>query len=364
MTLDTKFFGVTVIGIAAALIPLASDAQEKRPTQAQIVEAWLTSPHADGTSESFTHWDEDGEIPGTCAVCHSSTGVISYLNSSMQNPGIIPHSVPTGTSVGCTACHDPAAEALTIVPFPSGVSVDTFGTSAICAVCHQGRASTATVEAATQGLEDDVISGDLSFINIHYAPAAATLMGGAVQGGYEYPGKSYNGQFRHVPGLDTCVSCHQPHTLKVSIENCTICHQNADTFADIRISPTDFDGDSNTTEGIADPISTLHGQLGVAIQRYAADQTGVPIVYEINAYPYFFIDNDANGVPSKDEAKFPNRYQSWTPRLLKAAYNYQLVAKDAGIYTHNPHYALQLLYDSIDSLSARVEVDLSELTRP
>ena len=41
----------------------------------------------------------------------------------------------------------------------------------------------------------------------------------------------------------------------------------------------------------------------------------------------------------------PNRYRSWTPRLLKAAYNYQVVSKDPGAYTHNPTYALQLLHD-------------------
>lgn len=60
----------------------------------------------------------------------------------------------------------------------------------------------------------------------------------------------------------------------------------------------------------------------------------------------------------------PNRYAKWTPRLLKAAYNYQFVAKDAGVYTHNPAYAMQLLYDSLESLSAKVDVSMSALRRP
>jgi hypothetical protein len=58
------------------------------------------------------------------------------------------------------------------------------------------------------------------------------------------------------------------------------------------------------------------------------------------------------------------RYASWTPRLLKAAYNYQLVTKDPGAYAHNPVYAMQLLYDSLESLSARINVNLIVLRRP
>lgn len=50
--------------------------------------------------------------------------------------------------------------------------------------------------------------------------------------------------------------------------------------------------------------------------------------------------------------------------MLKAAYNYQVVQKDLGGYVHNPAYMLQLLYDSLESLSERVDVELSALRRP
>ena len=65
------------------------------------------------------------------------------------------------------------------------------------------------------------------------------------------------------------------------------------------------------------------------------------MVYASAAYPYFFVDKDGDGAVSEGEAAYPNRYQSWTPRLVKAAYNYQLVAKEPAIFAHNPHYALQ-----------------------
>jgi hypothetical protein len=126
----------------------------------------------------------------------------------------------------------------------------------------------------------------------------------------------------------------------------------------------DYDGDGDMSEGIADPIMTLHARLGEAIALYAAEVIETPIIYASGSYPYFFTDTDADGAVSDGEAAFPNRYQSWTPRLLRAAYNYQFVAQDSGAYTHNPHYALQLLYDSLADLGMAVDVDVSALTRP
>lgn len=342
----------------------AAHAQDGGPSLADIVEAWLASPHADRTSEAFTHWNEDGEIPGTCAVCHSSTGVIDYLDSPMTMPGVIGHPVGLGTTVDCAACHNASAATLTEVPFASGVIVDVSGPSAVCSVCHQGRASTDAVAAATSGFEEDGVSPELGFINIHYVPSAATQMGGEVRGGFEYPGKTYKGRFAHVPGFAVCTDCHRPHSLEVGFEGCTTCHQGAESFADIRTSPTDFDGDGDTSEGISGPIGALHARLGEAIQLYAAEVGGTPVVYAPGSYPYFFVDGDADGAASNTEETFPNRYQSWTPRLLKAAYNYQLMAKEPAIFVHNPHYALQLLYDSLESLSERVGVDMEGLTRP
>jgi hypothetical protein len=60
-----------------------------------------------------------------------------------------------------------------------------------------------------------------------------------------------------------------------------------------------------------------------------------------------------------------NRYPNFTPRLLRAAYNYQYVQKDPGAFAHNPKYIGQILYDSLEDLSAGgVEVDMTGMTRP
>lgn len=354
----------TTVALLAVSTNTVALAQEDGPSLSEIVEAWLQSPHANRMSEAFTHWNEDGEIPGSCAVCHSSLGSTAYLDTPMSTPGMIDHPMGLGTTVDCATCHTTAATDLDAVPYPSGVTVEGLGSSAICAVCHQGRASTETVLTATEGMDDDTVIGDLRFINVHYAPSASTQLGTVVRAGFEYDGKVYKGRFDHVPNLNTCTSCHSPHALQVDIANCTSCHEGASSFADIRISPTDYDGDGDTTEGIAAPIAEMHARLGDAIQRYASEKAGVPVVYATSAYPYFFIDGDGDGAVTEGEAAYPNRYQSWTPRLLKAAYNYQLVAKEPAIFTHNPHYALQLLFDSLESLSEQVDVDMAGLTRP
>ena len=53
-----------------------------------------------------------------------------------------------------------------------------------------------------------------------------------------------------------------------------------------------------------------------------------------------------------EEVNPGNRFDAWTPRLVKAAYNYQFAKKDPGGYVHNPRYVLQLLHDSVMDLGA------------
>ena len=96
--------------------------------------------------------------------------------------------------------------------------------------------------------------------------------------------------------------------------------------------------------------------LYTAIQAYAKDKVGTPILYDASAYPYFFADVNGNGQLDKDE----KAYASWTPRLLRAAYNLQWINKDPGVFAHNGKYIIQVLYDTLKDLG----VDVSKMTRP
>lgn len=348
--------------LALALLAMPAAAQDDDPLAA-LVEAWLSSPHGDYHSPSFTYWNEAGEVPVACAACHSETGFIDFLGADGSTPGEVNHPGTINSPIGCASCHTTAAHELDSVTFPSGMQVSSLGDSATCSVCHGGRQSGDAVTAATSNIGEDDVSEDLAFINIHYGVAASVTHGSEVRGGYQYPGRSYAGRFTHVPSANTCTDCHDPHSTSVETDGCMACHRGVEDIRDIRTRHGDFDGDGNTSGGIHAEIMGLHAQLYAAIQAYAADVAGTPIAYA-KRFPYFFIDQDGDGEIALEDATMPNRYASWTPRLVKAAYNYQVAAKDPGGYVHNPAYMLQLLHDSLESLSAEVDIDMSAMQRP
>jgi hypothetical protein len=222
--------------------------------------------------------------------------------------------------------------------------------------CHQGHESTVSVNKLTAGLEEDTVSDKLRFLDIHYFAAGTTHFGTEAKGGYEYDGKKYVGLFKHTEGIIGCTDCHTTHGLDVAIEKCVTCHQEAardeEGLRAIRMSSMDYDGDGNTEEGIADEIVTLREALYTAIQNYAKNVVKTPIVYDASNYPFFFTDTNGNGQADTDETEQENQYNTWTPTLLWAAYNYQYTTEDPGAFAHNGKYILQLLYDSLENLSA------------
>ncbi len=335
---------------------------------------WAASAHADGEAEAFRHWDEDGIVKSGCATCHSASGYQDFLGADSSAAGTIENTHPVANGLTCVTCHTETATSLANVVFPSGVEITDIGESARCMVCHQGRSAGNRLEAAitAAGLAEtrDTVSTDIRFYNIHYYAAAATLYGGLVNGGYQYPGMNYEAQNQHVEGYSTCADCHDPHTLDVKIDQCSECHTGVispESLADIRMSGSlvDYDGDGNTAEGIASEIDDLQEMLYIAMQTYSAEITGTTIGYNPSAYPYFFNDLNTNGVVDEDEANTDNAFTSWTARLLEAAYNYQTSLKDPGAYAHNPKYVIQLLFNSIADLNTMLTapVDLSAARR-
>lgn len=320
------------------------------------------SGHADESAESFRHWDEDDPpvVPSFCARCHTPTGLDDYLAD-----GVMDNAHDPGT-LGCGTCHSDLAEATDSVTFPSALVIGGLGSEAVCMQCHQGRYSQPSVDAyitARGPLTGDVVNPALSFRNIHYFPAAATLYGTHAKGGYQYPGMMYDGRFGHVGGYDKCTTCHNPHSLELKIEECTTCHPGAAAGSGVTLageglknirdkgSYVDYDGDGDTGEGIYWEIVTFQEYLYNAMWGYSKDVCGIPIVYDAYSYPYFFKDNNENGIADPEEANYGNQYRLYTPRLLKAAYNYQVSAKDPGGFAHGGKYIIQLLYDSVMSIN-------------
>jgi hypothetical protein len=328
---------------------------------------WAGSKHADAKTEPFRHWDKEGVIPAECAQCHSTPGFRDYIGADGSTPFKVDRPVPVGTVITCTACHNSKASSLATVVFPSGAKVEHLDANARCMTCHQGRESTVSVNKAIAGAPDDQVMPKLAFINVHYFAAGATLYGHIAKGGYEYPGKAYAGLLKHRAPYTTCTSCHATHALEVKVSDCAACHKevtNKASLHKIRTDKVDLDGSGDANKGVAEEIDNLRGKLFATIQDYAKNVAKKPVVYSGANYPYFFVDTNGNGQPDGKEAIFPNRYQNWTPRMMKAAYNYQFVTKDPGAYAHNPAYTAQLLHDSLADLGTRVTVDLKKATRP
>lgn len=368
--IDTDESAVHGIVVLATPVDTAPDAEVQR-----IEDDWLRSAHADANSEAFTHFDEEGEIPTTCARCHSRDGFIDYLGDDGSPALSVDQPASTDTTVDCETCHTPSASQLTSVEFPSGDVVTGLGAEARCMVCHQGRASTDSVnDAITEAgvTSDDEVSTELSVPSNHYYPAGATLYAGQVRGAYQYDNESYDVRFRHVDGFNSCVGCHDAHTLQVKYDECVSCHPGAtdrNGAHEIRMIASrgqDYDGDGNTDEGIFFEVQTLRDTLLAAIQTYA-NGNGTSICNVPNQYPYWFIDTNGDGSCGDDEVSFPNRYASWTARLLRGAYNYQTVISEPGAFAHNAKYIIEVLVDSLNDVNEGIviteKLDLSGLTR-
>ncbi len=398
IVLGTLLLATTVL-VACGAKPTEAPVptEEPEPVVAQNLvpyyTAWAGSAHNAVDTEAFRHWDEENpaEVPAACAKCHSTAGYQDFLGADGSASDKVDAAIPAAQAQGiqCLACHNPVASSLNSVAFPGFTTneagenvpfvVEGFGDASRCLVCHQGREAKATVDAqiARFKVEDvDAVVAPIKddqgndvpfgFRNIHYYAAAATLFGTEVKGGYEYDGKMYDAKHMHVEGYDTCVGCHDPHTLKVKVEQCALCHGEGVTaeggLKDIRekeASAWDYDGDGNVEEGMYYEIEGLQQALYAEIQKYAKDKAGTAIVYDPAAYPYFFVDTNGNGLVDEGEAAFPNAYNAWTARLLKAAYNYQVSIKDPGAFAHGNKYIVQLLYDSIEDLGG----DVSKLVR-
>lgn len=367
---------VLVVGVTiVARLPVTDIVSAQEAVEIPFLEEWQSSGHADATAEAFVHWDEESpaEVPENCAKCHSTPGYLDFVGADGSAAGTVDKTAPIGTVVECVACHNNATLVMDSVVMPSGAEIVGLGDESRCMQCHQGRASTVQVDEsiANANLTDvDTVSPDLGFTNIHYFAAAATKYGTVAKGGYQYEGKSYDGNFAHVEEFDTCIECHDSHTLQVKVEACQGCHEGVASVEDLKNirmpgSLVDYDGDGDTEEGIAAEIAGMQETLYAAIQTYAIEKSQAPIVYEPATHPYFFLDTNKNGAADPDEANGDNRYNAWTARLAKAAFNYQVSIKDPGAYAHGGKYIIQLLYDSTEDLNAALStpVDLSNANR-
>jgi hypothetical protein len=224
---------------------------------------------------------------------------------------------------------------------------------------------------------DAQLASSNSFTNSHYLGAAAQMFGADAAGLYQYPRNvaaaatryaAYTGTNHHGVIAGRCTSCHNPHTLEITVtaSTCGRCHFKTDGAPVSNMTELEetrqfgFEGDIDGlgSESLKTAIDNLAAKLYEVVRSYATNVAGFSICYTGASYPYLFLDNGAGGGTAGDgvcqagEATNANAFKKFTPRLLRAMYNYHFYQKAPGGWAHNPRYMIEVLYDAIVDLNA------------
>jgi len=375
--MNQRNFVIALVVIAALLAGwmfyTTQQAVQAEPIESITSKYW-TSGHADAESAAFTHWNEDdpAEVPSSCAKCHSTAGFVDFVGADGSEAGSVDQPGKINDPISCIACHSDAAHALDSVTFPSGNVVSGTGENSVCMTCHGALTAGTRIDTANAGVDPDSPIENSSMVTPHYFHAAAVHEGSDAGVGYQYEGKTYVGTFKHANTVDTCIKCHDPHSLHLQdvpesdASLCSTCHSNVSGWADFRnvsMSKIDYDGDG-VVEPVYDEIEGMKELLLKAMNQYSIAVINTGFGLKLDSYPYAFVDTNQDGTVDESEGIFPNAYKTFTPRMLKAAFNFMFVQKEPAAYVHNADYVLQLLYDSIEDLSSLSGLTTEGLTRP
>jgi hypothetical protein len=344
------------------------------------------------TSTGFKDYIHDGsqgaailgaDVPDplTCTSCHNAD-TASYANGvTIDTSGFTPGDNPatykqvsdggSGTHISltvgkegvCIRCHAPRSTdgAIKVNAWVYGMTLDTAYTSASTYTYAQYPSNTPTVPAGKVSSNQNRASA----VTFHYVPVLATFYGNDAKQGFQYQTDpsgnplTYVGKNNLMTGYDTCIKCHNPHTTQVKPEKCVSCHTGVtttDDYRNIRVTTSDYDGDGNTSEGIYTEIEGVKAKLYQAIQNYASLQRAIVFSPATSSTSPWRRGDDTTKV-----------YDKFTPRLIKALYNYHLSYREIGAYVHNSKYIIELLYDSIKDLNSApgvTQVDMTGMVRP
>jgi hypothetical protein len=329
------------------------------------------SGHFNTAGEPYRHWDEDGEMSGSCAPCHSGEGAKFALTGdttstfSEDTKGI-------SQSLTCEACHAAPFDPATLnAPgaYTASYTVDAvsptlpdLGDSNLCVNCHTGR-----------GNMDSLVGSDLTNVTAtktHYFTAAGTLFAASTRMGYEYTGPDYAdmGYFAH-DGIG--LNADSPET---GLGPCVACHLDLAANHDFNVGTKDAAGEFTAIKNNASVCSACHtGGFALTATILQEEAEGYHEALEVlnqaliardvkfyASYPYFF---PATLDPA--QAYYGNHIKDWSALgegILGAAHNYNYLHHEPGAYAHNRYYAKRLIFDSIDwldngALDAAITID-------
>lgn len=291
---------------------------------------WENSVHASGG-----HSYENGS---SCAECHTSEGFIQKMSGQSV-------SAPQPSPPGCFACHSPhlnldfSLRNITPVSLLSnitGVANATFdyGQGNLCVQCHHPRSQSVKLNIAKLATTDTIKITSSRWYG-HYGVQSQLLMG---EGGFEWPGYTYNNSFHASSST-------------IKQEGCIVCHMSA-PFGDLagghsmRITYMEEGEEAEHTTGCT--ISGCHSSTGFTL-NYNGKMTEVEHnmdTLKILLAQKGWIDTVANSVKASTSAPLV----IVPANKAGAIWNYFLVEHDKSEGVHNTNYALGILRASIEEL--------------
>jgi hypothetical protein len=226
----------------------------------------------------------------------------------------------------------------------------------------------------------------------HELGAAATFIGADAAGYYQYPvtydptpkTSPYKNQASHSPYI--CTDCHDAHALAIpstfdcSAQSCHNIHAGTSdqTMAGLKLKTGRWYL-GGTDQGAYQNYVQMKGYLYTAIQQYALAKgnvgAGTNVICFNESDPShldFFVgtavgQNDGT-CPSSTPWGQAGSNTAYTPRLLRAVYNYKFLVQDPGAWAHNPKYVTDIMYDAIRDLNMGIpvanQINMTGWTRP
>ena len=286
-----------------------------------------------------------------CQRCHTHEGFVQYVAKGAVDPKAF---IDTPSQPGCFTCHDPhrtgdfSLRVTAAVTLDNGEKLDA-GKGNLCASCHLVRGDAAQLVTETAAAKVSPNFGP------HHGPQADMIAG---TNAFEYEGKSYANSAHSTVVKDTCITCHMTlpegryglspaigsHSFNIAGEvheqeklntaGCLACHkdmaQAKEAVVFNKSAAADYDND-----GKVEPLQLeVEGLLQLLVSA-----SGNGLLQRLSP-PLFKPDGSWNAVKEGTRSV----------KEMAALYNYKFVKEDRSLGVHNAKYAVQILYDTIESL--------------
>ncbi len=320
----------------------------------------------------------NGEI---CQKCHTHEGFLKKVTTGMIDEKSY---VKAPSQPGCFTCHDPHVNAdmslRTVAPVTlvSGKKFD-IGKGNLCANCHTA--------VFTSDIAKDTEAVKLaSFWGAHHGPQADMLIG---TNAYEYPGKTYYNSVHSTLTKNSCIECHMTFPKARFAYSPDMAGHSFSLVGEVHHQPK-----LNT----AGCLGNCHAKVGqvkaenpdTPVDTFWWHQTGVvfdiqakadfdndgkvePLQAEIEGLLDLFVNTKGTGYLQRGELPMYKKDGNWNwtrskqIRPLKevaALFNYKFVLEDRSRGIHNAPYAIQILYDTIETLDPSFDTSKRNIYRP